>query len=107
MGRRREVGDDPDRWAPPVSGVRVRGKVSGSAGVSGPRWFGPRGGKKRKKIGWARWAGKRVGCLFVFFLSFFSIPFLSFLFQTFTQNLFKIFKPTFDHTINSKSMHST
>jgi hypothetical protein len=46
--------------------------------------------KKEKKIGWARWAGKRVGCLFVFFL-FFSIPFLSFLFQTFTQNLFKIF----------------
>jgi hypothetical protein len=49
MGRRLKVGDDPDRWAPPVSGVRVRGKVSGPAGVSGPRWFGSRGGKKRKK----------------------------------------------------------
>jgi hypothetical protein len=31
---------------------------------------------------------------------FFSIPFLLFPFQTFTQNLFKIFKQTFDRTIN-------
>jgi hypothetical protein len=31
---------------------------------------------------------------------FFSIPILLFPFQTFTQNLFKIFKQTFDHTIN-------
>jgi hypothetical protein len=94
-----EVGDDPDRWAPPVSGVRVRGELAGRLGVSGPRWFGPRGGKKEKKDRWARWAGKRVG-LFVCFFSFFSIPFLSFSFQTLTQNLFKIFKQIFDHTTN-------
>jgi hypothetical protein len=52
-----------------------------------------------------RWAGLkmvRVGCLVYFFNSFSLISF-----QTFTQNLFKIFKPTFDHTINSKTMHST
>jgi hypothetical protein len=42
---------------------------------------GPRGLKGRD-----RWA--RLGDLFGFF-SFFLIPFLSFPFQTFTQNLFK------------------
>jgi hypothetical protein len=57
--------------------------------------------EKKKNTGGLGWV--RVGC----FVSFFSIPFLSFLFQTFTQNLFKNFKQTFDHTINSKSMHST
>jgi hypothetical protein len=61
----------------------------------------------REKVRWVGLAGWN-GCLFVlFFFLFFSIPFLSFLFQTFTQNLFKNFRQTFDHTINSKSMHST
>jgi hypothetical protein len=60
--------------------------------------FGPREKKERRKnrLGWAekeKWV--RVG-LFCFF----SIPFLLFPFQTFTQNHFKIFKQTFDHTIN-------
>jgi uncharacterized membrane protein len=42
--------------------------------------------QKKEKMGWAaRWSV----CLFFSFL-FFSIPFLPFLFQTFTQNLFKI-----------------
>jgi hypothetical protein len=52
---------------------------SGPAGVSGPAAVLGRAEKeKKKKTGWARWAGKRVG-LFVFF----SIPFLLFPFSPF------------------------
>jgi hypothetical protein len=53
--------------------VREERGIAGWLGVSGPRWFGPRGGKKEKDR-WARWAGKRVGLI----VSFFSIPFISF-----------------------------
>jgi hypothetical protein len=46
-----------------------------------------------------------VICLvfFFFFLLFFPISFLSFLFQTFTQNFSKIFKPTFKPHNQSKA----
>jgi hypothetical protein len=66
-----EVGDEPDRWAPPVGGcVRERGREAGAcgpawaksgrrgrnwAGVTGPRRVNRKGKKKR-----GRWAGPRV-----------------------------------------------
>jgi hypothetical protein len=82
-----------------LSAARESGRGSGPAGV---KWaaavFGLRGKRTKKnkdKLGWAGKGWVRVG-LFCFF----SIPFLLFPFQTFTQNLFKIFKQTFDHTIN-------
>jgi hypothetical protein len=40
------------------------------------------------------------GLFWFFFFFFFSISFLLFPFQILTQNLFKIFKQTFNHTIN-------
>jgi hypothetical protein len=53
-GRRgREVGGRL-RWetaltgGPHLSAACVRGKASGPAGVGGPRWFGPRGGKRKR-----------------------------------------------------------
>jgi hypothetical protein len=56
--------------------------------------------KKEKKIGWARWAGKRVGCLFVFFSFFFQFLFSHFFFKLLLKIFSNFFKPTFDHTIN-------
>jgi hypothetical protein len=50
--------------------------------------------EKQARLGWKEgWV--RLSC-FVFF----SNRILLFPFQAFTQNLFKIFKQTFDHTIN-------
>jgi hypothetical protein len=49
----------------------------------------------------ARWAEMREGM--VGFVLFFSIPFLLFPFQTFTQNLFKILKKSLNHSINQNS----
>jgi hypothetical protein len=48
------------------------------------------------------WAENGEGWLFGFFLQFLLFPV-----QAFTQKLFQNFRQTFDHTINSKSMHST
>jgi hypothetical protein len=62
--------------------------------------FGPRGKKRKKtKTGWAG-LERGLGEGWSDSLFFFLIPFSLFPFQTFTQNLFKIFKQTFDHTIN-------
>jgi hypothetical protein len=45
-------------------------------------------------VGWKEGMGEGLD-LFCFF----SIPFILFSFQSFTQNLFKIFKKTFNHPI--------
>jgi hypothetical protein len=76
-GRRRKVGDDPDRWVPPV-GEREREKRAGlwwAVWAGSERWAA---GKEREKRKWA--AGDWVG--FVFFSFFF-------------QNLFKSFSNPF------------
>jgi hypothetical protein len=65
--------------------------------------FGPRG-KKRKNTGGLGCKGEMgEGDLFCVFFSIPFISFSSFYSKTFSKN----FRQTFDHTINSKSMHST
>jgi hypothetical protein len=63
---------------------------------------GPHGQREKKAGGWAAWAGRRDVKVWFCCFSFPSFPF-----QYFTKNLFKIFKRTFNHTINQKPMHST
>jgi hypothetical protein len=58
-----EVGDGPDRWAPPVGGcVRERGR---EAGAGGPAWAESgelgRDSKKKKREGRMGWAGVGKG----------------------------------------------
>jgi hypothetical protein len=58
QGRALGVGDDPDRWAPPVGGcVREGGREAGRgrrwAGGTGPRRGKERKKKKRGEVGWA------------------------------------------------------
>jgi hypothetical protein len=79
----------------------------GPAGVSGPAAGLGRAEekkKKRKKIGWARWAGKRVG-LFVFF-SFFQFLFFYFLFNLLLKTYSRILNKLLT-TQSIKPMHST
>jgi hypothetical protein len=71
------------------------------------------GGERAGGVRWAGWAARVkwwaglvwVFCLVFpfFFFSFFFNSFLSFPFQTFTQNSLKIFKPTFKPHNQSKA----
>jgi hypothetical protein len=84
--RRREVGDDPDRWAPPV-GDRVREREEGrGSGPCGPEGLG-RGGD-----GGLGSRGRLDRFVFVFFFSF-SNPF-----QIFLNEIFYIFSNSNFHT---------
>jgi hypothetical protein len=72
---RPEVGDDPDRWAPPVGGC-VREREGRRVGRVGRRRNGPVGLNGRANLvgrrkGW--WVGPQVGlvCFFLFFFLFF------------------------------------
>jgi hypothetical protein len=74
-----EVGDDPDRWVPPVGG-RERGRLEADwaarwDGPVGPRWEGGREGN-------GPWVEFGVYLFFIFFLFFFFKSFSN-LFQTF------------------------
>jgi hypothetical protein len=86
---RSEVGDDPDRWAPPVGGC-VRGRERRSAGPrdkwAGPRWNRNEGGEVGRGVG-------EEG-LFCFFSFSFSLFFKSFL------------KPIFSTLLNSNLLHN-
>jgi hypothetical protein len=98
-GRRREVGDAPDRWVPPVS-ERERERRGGGR-ASGLLWAesgGPTVEKKKREKGGKDGLGQCCGFGFVVFFSFsffyfsFSNPFLN-QFQTFlNSNLFRVFK---------------
>jgi hypothetical protein len=72
---RPEVGDDPDRWAPPVGGC-VREREGRRVGRVGRRRNGPVGLNGRANLvgrrkGW--WVGPQVGlvCFFLFIFLFF------------------------------------
>jgi hypothetical protein len=101
---RPEVGDDLDRWAPPVGGcVRERGREGEWAAWAGEemgrrRFHGPlrkkrkkeekgRGGPRGKEGGWA---GPRVEVRWVCFFLFFQIHFKP-IFQPFLNQIFYIF----------------
>jgi hypothetical protein len=82
-GGRLEVGDGPDRWAPPVGGCVKEREGSGA--------YGPAGAMGRRGF-----VGRGVGLnwvCFVFFFFFFFKSFLKPIFQTiFKSNILHLFK---------------
>jgi hypothetical protein len=80
-GGRLEVGDGPDRWAPPVGGCVKEREGSGA--------YGPAGAMGRRGF-----VGRGVGLnwvCFVFSFSFFSNPFSNQFFKPFLNQIFYIF----------------
>ena len=65
---RPELGDDPDRRAPPVGGLQEGEARTGWAGgkgkkITGHRWgFGPREGKRKRREREMGWAGRAKIC---------------------------------------------
>jgi hypothetical protein len=83
--RRPEVGDGPDRWAPPVGGCVREGREGG--GRWRATWAGSELGRDEKKGG--SWAAAGLGWVVLFFFFFFK----------------SFFKPIFSTLLNSNLLH--